>query len=343
MKRVRLAFTPTPIVHAAALDALVGAKVFVKRDDMTGGAEAGNKIRKLEYLVAEAQAQGANVLLTCGAVQSNHARATAIVAARLGLRAILFLRTDLGPTSVETPAPKAALPTAGNALLDRLVGAEIRLVSPADYATRDIFLGAAAERLRGQGERPYVIPEGGSNGLGALGYVQCAREVRAQVDLGLVDGAKGRPFAFDEVAVACGSGGTVAGLALGAPIARLAPRVRSVSVCDDAGYFRGVVERIVRQARGYDAALVEEAEVCFDDAALGPRYGAMNQEQRAFLVKVARETGLLLDPVYSGKALHAVHLAARRGELDAESRVLFIHTGGLPGLLAEGDAFAGEL
>ncbi|NOU28598.1 MAG: D-cysteine desulfhydrase family protein [Polyangiaceae bacterium] len=343
MKRVRLAFTPTPIVHSAALDALVGAKVFVKRDDMTGGAEAGNKIRKLEYLVAEGQARSANVLLTCGAVQSNHARATAIVAARLGLRAILFLRTGEGPTSVETPAPKAALPTAGNALLDRLVGAEIRLVSAAEYATRDTFLEAEAERLRGRGERPYVIPEGGSNGLGALGYVQCAREVREQVDLGLVDGAKARAFAFDEVAVACGSGGTVAGLALGAPLARLAPRVRSVSVCDDAGYFRRVVGRIVHQARGYDDTLQAEAELCFDDAALGPRYGAMSDDQRAFLVRIARGTGLLLDPVYSGKALYAVHLAAKRGELSPESRVLFIHTGGLPGLLAEGAAFAGEL
>jgi len=173
--------------------------------------------------------------------------------------------------------------------------------------------------------------------------VQCAREVREQVDLGLVEGAKGRPLAFDEVAVACGSGGTVAGLALGAPLARLAPRVRSVSVCDDAGYFGRVVGRIVHQARGYDATLQAEAELCFDDAALGPRYGAMSDDQRAFLVRIARGAGLLLDPVYSGKALYAVHLAAKRGELHAESRVLFIHTGGLPGLLAEGAAFAGEL
>src|SRR5512140_800642 len=134
MHKIPLIHAPTPIVRRRALDERLGVELWIKRDDASGGAEAGNKIRKLEYLMGDAVAKKATVILTCGGIQSNHARATAIVAAQLGIKSVLFLRVRSGPTSAERPAVKDALPRIGNVLLDRLVGAEIRLITPQDYA-----------------------------------------------------------------------------------------------------------------------------------------------------------------------------------------------------------------
>ncbi|HEX2678259.1 MAG TPA: pyridoxal-phosphate dependent enzyme, partial [Polyangiales bacterium] len=157
--RLRLAHLPTPLVRYDALDALVGTQVWVKRDDCTAGPEAGNKIRKLEYLLAAAQAERASVVITCGGEQSNHARATALLARSLGMRSLLFLRTQDGA------AP--ARPWPGNLLLDALAGAELRFITPAQYRERDTLLLDAKRELERAGEHVYVIPEGGSNGLGA--------------------------------------------------------------------------------------------------------------------------------------------------------------------------------
>ena len=197
LPRLHLAHLPTPLTHHPELDRLVGAEVWVKRDDMTSGAAAGNKIRKLEWLLAHARQVQSTTVLTCGGVQSNHARATALVAAELGLRALLFLRAA---------DPSQPTPTTGNLLLDRMAGAELRFINPEQYADRDRVMGNAAEALSARGERPYVIPEGGSNGRGALGYVQAMREIRQQLDHGLAGGPRG----FDVVVHACGSGGTAA-------------------------------------------------------------------------------------------------------------------------------------
>jgi D-cysteine desulfhydrase len=322
-KRLALVHGPTPILHLPALDALVGAEVWVKRDDATGGAESGNKLRKLEFLLADARAKDTKVVLTCGALQSNHARATALVAARLGMRSILFLRTD---------DPHAPLPWTGNVLLDRLVGAEVRLVTPAEYRDRAALMESAAQEVWRGGEQPYVIPEGGSNGLGSLGYVEAMRETSRQLALGLC----GEVRRFDLVAHACGSGGTAAGIALGCGHHDVAPAVRAFAVCDDAAYFHRVVERIVAEARVYEPELEAMAPLVIDDQAKGPRYGQMSDEQLVFLRDVVRATGLVLDPVYTGKALFGLARAVERGDVPRGARVLFVHTGGLPGLLGAG-------
>ncbi|MBI3203647.1 MAG: D-cysteine desulfhydrase family protein [Myxococcales bacterium] len=323
--KLALAHLPTPLWRSDALDALIGTQVWVKRDDMTGGAEAGNKLRKLEYLMAEALAERASVVLTCGGLQSNHARATAIVAARLGLASCLFLRTA---TPSLPPAPS------GNVLLDRLVGAEIRLISPDDYRSRGAVMARAAAELASRGARPYVIPEGGSNALGSLGYVDAMREVRQQLDLGLGGG----PEPFDSVVFACGSGGTAAGIALGASEWEVAAEAHAMAVCDDATYFERVVGRIVVDAQRLAPELDRRAKLTVVDRFKGPAYAVASDEQRRFIVEVARRTGLLVDPVYTGKALFGL------SKLEPKPRrVLFIHTGGLPGLLAQADAFAGEL
>lgn len=337
LPRIALAHLPTPLIEVPALSRRLGVDLWIKRDDASSGAEAGNKIRKLELLLARAVREGADVVLTCGGIQSNHARATALCAARLGLRCVLFLRVaDL----------TARLPDGGNVLLDRLAGAEIHPITHAQYRERDQLMADAAATLRRLGQRPYVIPEGGSDGLGALGYALAMREVRDQLAVGL-GGA--RPY--DVVVHACGSGGTAAGCVLAAKVMGVAPRVRTMAVCDDAAYFERRVgaimaesrEWLVRQGAPADAVAASEADWTVDDHARGPAYGVATDEQRRFLVEVSRLSGLVLDPVYTGKAFHGLSRAISRGDVTPGSRVLFIHTGGLPGVLANPEVFEDAL
>jgi D-cysteine desulfhydrase len=329
LPRFHLAHLPTPIVKYPALDARLACDVWVKRDDMDGGAEAGNKLRKLELLLARALAEGADTVLTCGGIQSNHARATALACARLGLRCVLFLRVA---------DRNDRLPDGGNVLLDRLAGAEIRRITVEQYRDRDALMAAAARALAMQGRRPYVVPEGGSNGLGALGYVLAMREMRRQLDLGLGGGTP-----FDAVVHACGSGGTAAGVALGAKAYGVAKRAIAMAVCDDSAYFEERIASIVREARALVPSLPDSAPSEVDDRARGPAYAVASAEQRRLLVDVARSTGLVFDPVYTGKALHGLVLARKRGDLPLGARVLLLHTGGLPGLLAQAEDLVSDL
>ena len=175
--RLPLAHTPTPLAQLHRLSQQFDCELWIKRDDMTGGPEAGNKIRKLEYLLADAKQQGCDTIITCGGIQSNHARATALLGAQLGLRSVLLLRvTDL-------PVDAAPLELTGNVLLDRLAGANVVRISVADYRERHDRMAAVAADVQKRGGKPYVIPEGGSNGLGAFGYVRAAAEIRRQLDV----------------------------------------------------------------------------------------------------------------------------------------------------------------
>jgi len=317
--KIQLAHLPTPLQRVRALDPLVGCEVWVKRDDMTAGAEAGNKIRKLEYLLAEALEQGATTVITCGGLQSNHARATTLLCRRLGLAPCVFLR------AASPPGPRPV----GNWFLNDLAGADIRFITAAQYADRNTIMREHAESLSAAGERAYVIPEGGSNGLGALGYVNAMREVRVQLD-----SVPEMPKRFDAVVFACGSGGTAAGVALGAARWDVADRAYAMAVCDDRAYFQSLCENLMRDARVLDSTLGGAAELLVEDRFKGPAYGVASEAQREFIRRVARASGLVLDPVYSGKALFALAQLE-----DKPKRALFIHTGGLPGLLAEADAF----
>jgi D-cysteine desulfhydrase len=320
-----LAHLPTPFFRNDALDRLMGTNVWVKRDDFSASGAAGNKIRKLEYLLADALARRATTLVTCGGYQSNHARATAILGAELGLRSVLLLRTA---------KPEEPPPVVGNLLLDYLVGAEVRFITPEQYQGRDALMASAARELEQRGERPYVIPEGGSNGLGSLGYVDAMLEVRRQLDAGLAGG----PLPFDAVAHACGSGGTAAGVALGAARYGVAREAHAFAVCDDRAYFEAVVARITAEAVALDPSLDASVRPTVHDEWKGPAYGVASDEQVDFFIEVARRTGLLVDPVYTGKALFGLsRLTPKPG------RVLFVHTGGVPGLLAQAEAFAGRL
>ncbi len=330
LPRLALAHLPTPLWQNAALSELLSTELWVKRDDMSAGAEAGNKIRKLEYLLAEALQQGATHVITCGAVQSNHARATALLARGLGLSATLLLRAK---------DPSDPGPETGNLALDRLVGAECRFISPAQYAERRSLLAQVADELQSRGERPYVIPEGGSNGLGAIGYFEGMREIREQLETGLGPGlTDSSTHGFDLVVHACGSGGTAAGISLGAGIYGVAQHTAVIAVCDDVDYFTTVVGEIERQAREYVPVLTRSSDMRVFDQFKGPAYGVPSAEQRAFIREVAECCGLIVDPVYSGKALWGLRELLRDPERwglgFVPRKVLFIHTGGLPGLLA---------
>jgi len=207
----------------------------------------------------------------------------------------------------------------------------VRFITPLQYRERDALMAEVARELTSRGEKPYVIPEGGSNGLGSLGYVDAMAEVRAQLDAGIAGG----PAAFDAIVHACGSGGTAAGTALGARKHGVAPITHAVAVCDDRAYFEVVVRRIIDEMVRLDSTLDRSAEPVIHDTWKGPAYGLASAEQAAFIVDVARKTGLLLDPVYTGKALFGLSRLEPKPK-----RALFLHTGGLPGLLAQSETFA---
>jgi D-cysteine desulfhydrase len=319
--RVPLARLPTPLEPAARLSKQLGVELHVKRDDLTGSALSGNKVRKLEFLFAEAEAERADAVITCGGEQSNHCRATAVAAAQRGLAPFLLLRT-------ENPAAPPAVEA--NILLDLLVGAEVRWVSRDQYRRRaEIFPQVAAE-LRARGRRPYLIPEGGSNALGAWGYVRCVEEIAAELPPGPAT-----------LIYAAGSGGTGAGLILGVKLLGLPWRVVGFNVCDDRDYFVRVIGEICEQAIDRFRLPIEFArsEIEIVDGYVGLGYAKSRPEELATLRDVARAEGLVLDPVYTGKAFHGFSRELERDRRAFGGRVVFVHTGGIFGLFPK----SGEL
>jgi len=327
--RVPLANQPTR-GHWLRYGADLGTRIWLKRDDHTGSELMGNKVRKLEYLMAEAVAQGATHVITCGGEQSNHARATAFAAAQLGMKSVLILRTD------DPAAPPA--PT-GNILLDRLVGAELVWISRAAWRDRNQLLAAQAERVRAAGGTPYVVPEGGSNALGSWGYIRAMHELAHD----LADIAS--PASPVTIVYACGSGGTGAGLILGAKLLGLAARgirVAGVNVCDDRAYFIDAISRICAdaEARWQLGANVTPDDIDIVDGHVGIGYARSRPEELATIRDVCRSDGVVLDPVYTGKAFHGVVCELRANPRRFGSTVAFIHTGGMFGLFASPETIA---
>jgi len=320
--RVSLARLPTPVERLSRLSRELGVTLLVKRDDLTGAPLSGNKVRKLEFSLAEAGRQDATCVLTTGGAQSNHCRATAVAGRRLGLAPYLLLRTEDG-------GPPADLD--GNLLLDWLVGAKLRYITPAEYANRDILLARWADELRLAGERPFVIPEGASDPLGALGYVVMAHELADQLAAGDVPG-KG-PVEF--LVHACGSGGTAAGIAAGLQLLDLPIRLVAYAVCDDAQTFRARIDSILEGLAGRYLPGLDPASVSYEvvDGYQGRGYGLSTPEELALLRRVASVEGLLLDPVYTGKAFRGLVEDVRSGvRYPQGSRIMFLHTGGLFGV-----------
>ncbi|MGF6722331.1 L-cysteate sulfo-lyase [Paraburkholderia sp. GAS41] len=317
---------PTPIQHLARLSKqLGGADVFVKRDDLTGLGGGGNKLRKLEFLMGEALARGADTIITVGARQSNHARLTAAAAARAGLQCELVL-ARLVPRHDEDYLEN------GNILLDSLFGAHVHDLPASANALE--FAEARAEALRKEGRNVYVCPLGGSSPVGCLGYADCAAEIVAQSEaLGV---------SFDAVAVPNGSGGMHAGLLAGmTALGRTTPSVVGYAVYGEAKAAHVTTLDKANQAiRLIDPGLTVASEaVVVDGSALGEGYGIPTDSMRRSVRLLASTEGLLLDPVYGGKAFAGLLQAIETGVYRAGQRVLFVMTGGLPGLYAYRSAF----
>jgi D-cysteine desulfhydrase len=237
------------------------------------------------------------------------------------LRSLLLLRT---------PKPAEPVPLTGNLLLNHLAGAELRFITPEQYQNRAALLARAASEAQQRGEVAYVIPEGGSNGLGALGYVAAVEELAEQQLQGEL------PRDLDVIGVACGSGGTAAGVALGlGRFPDVARRALAVAVCDDCAYFERAIAGIVARARALDPSLPEPGALEIRDDFKGPGYGVPTGEQLEFLLEVAGVSGLILEPTYTAKALFGLSRLSPKPR-----RALFVHTGGLPGLLAEPELIA---
>ncbi len=327
---VPLARTPTPIERLERLSEETGVQLFVKRDDLTGLALTGNKVRKLEFLLAAAHDARCDTVITCGGAQSNHARATAVAAAKLGMAAHLVLRVE-GPPGTPAPGPDGIR---GNLFLERLAGATVRWIDRAEWPRRDeIMLEEAAKLREAEGRRSYTIPEGGSNALGAFGYVRCAEEIAA------AERELERPF--DLVVCATGSAGTQAGLLAGKILFRRPFRVLGFAVCDTRAHFAARVEEIALDLTTHYGLSLPGVEAAFecDDRYVGAGYAVSRPDELETIREVAEAEGLFLDPVYTGKAFHGLLKEVRAGRVARGTRVLFVHTGGIFGLLAKAAEF----
>jgi len=316
--RVRLFPTPTPLEFLPNLSRhLGGPDIWIKRDDCTVVATGGNKVRKLEFLVGEAKALGADHLVTQGAVQSNHVRQTAAVAKRFGMKctALLEHRIDTNDRDYLN---------SGNVLLDRLFDCAI------EYRPGGTDMNAEAEakgeQLRAAGEKPYVIPGGGSNRVGALGYVSCAQELMQQAD---EQGLK-----IDRIVTATGSAGTQAGLVVGLEGMNAGVPVLGIGVRQPKDRQETSVHRLAAATADYvgvRGGIARSAVVANCDY-VGPGYGQPTPGMIEAVTMLARLEGVLLDPVYSGKAMAGLIDLIRKGEIHRRETVVFLHTGGAVGL-----------
>lgn len=301
----------------------LGVRFYVKRDDLTGIELSGNKIRKLEFVLADAVKKRADVVLTCGGEQSNHARATAIAAARLNLKCCLILRTS----NPDTP------PTfEGNSLLGALVGSEIVWVSPEEYRNRGVVFKREAARFTKAGLSPYVIPEGASDALGAWGYIRAAEELKDDMESLFED-----PDKSTTIVVTIGSGGTYAGLLLGAKLHSLNARIVGFNVCDDRAHFINVIGNICDQAISkYELPIQidHDRDIEIIDGYVGGGYARSQPKELKCLQNLAQKEGIILDPVYTGKTFYGLVSELKKDPHQFGNRVVFIHTGGLFGLFS---------
>jgi D-cysteine desulfhydrase len=323
-EKLQISNLPTKIEKLERLSkALGGPDIFVKRDDQTGSEWSGNKVRKLEYAVKEALVRGSNLLITCGGNQSNHCRATAAVAARLGLKCSLLLRGS-ADSSLE-----------GNLLLDKLLGAEIRFITPEDYSARrnEIMQEMAAEKAK-QGFTPYIIPEGASNGIGSFGYFNAFKEIAEQ--------EKQMGIAFDAIAIAVGSGGTYSGLLLAKQVLGHKAELLGFLVGGSTAYFETAIRDIFKEFLPYTKTelIPDPKNMQLIDGYIGRGYGLNTSEELDFIKYLAQLEGIIFDNVYTGKAIYGLVSDIRSGKYKNMKNILFIHTGGLFELFSQSKIFA---
>jgi D-cysteine desulfhydrase len=321
--RISLSQFPTPLDEAPRLAKELGLKsLFIKRDDCTNLGLGGNKVRKLEYLMADALAKQADVVITLGGIQSNHARLTAAAARKVGMPECILVLSGAWDGKWQ-----------GNMLLDIVFGATVRVLPDAGVKQTEAEADRIASQLQQEGRRPYLIPMGGSTPIGALGYVSAIRELASQM------GKDANPL----IITAVGSGGTIAGCVLGAKLFMPNAQVLGISVAGMSGFFK---KHSAEVATGTARLLEEEITFTADDIDVsdqyfGTKYAVPSEAGNAAILLAGRTEGLVLDPVYTGKAMSGLIDLAKTGQIDINRPVVFLHTGGSPALMAYEEEFRG--
>jgi D-cysteine desulfhydrase family pyridoxal phosphate-dependent enzyme len=310
--RVQLALVPTPILRLDRLSRELGIELYLKRDDLTGLLESGGEVRKLEFLVGEALHQGADTLITYGSPQSDWCRAVSAVATRLGLRALLVaVGEPLGTCEA-------------NLFLDRLLGAEIRYLSVSEVGQMHSVLEQMAEEVRRGGRRPYLLPESGSNELGALGYLECAVEISGQI-------GHGAPR-FDTIVIDAWTGASQAGLLMGKQFAGLPSEIVGVPIAGPADRVREHISRTIAMAiRRFGFAIDVPKRIHLLDGSQGGGDGGVQDEVLQVVARMARQEGVLLGPARTAQAFASLLTALRQDRRALGQRLCFIHTGGVFG------------
>lgn len=323
--KINIANLPTKIEKLEKISKELGVNIYLKRDDQTGSEVSGNKIRKLEYSIKEAIDQNCDTLITCGGIQSNHARSTAAAAIKAGLSSVLVLRTNEEPEMD------------GNYFIDRLLGADVRFVTSDEYSnSRQEIMENIKKELEKDGRKGYIIPEGASNGVGSLGYINFAKEV--------LDFEKKSDIEFDTIVVAVGSGGTYAGIHMGNNIYLDGKRrIVGFNVCDTAEFFKEKVKEIIEESKGYldekNLKKVNSKNIDIIDGYVGEGYALSTQEELNYIWDLARKEGVILDPVYTGKAMYGLYNEIKKGSFKNSKNILFVHTGGIFGLFPKKNQF----
>ena len=313
LPRVSLGVFPTPFYKLENISAKYGKNIWIKRDDMCGVALGGNKVRKLEFLLADARAQGCDTVFTTGGAQSNHAMLTAACAARLGMKCILILKK------------RGVTERKGNLVLADIYGADVRFMDTDSYDDIYAEMHRVGEDLAKEGHKSYYIPVGGSNPLGAVGYVNGVREFTVQA---LAAGIR-----IGHIVSATGSGGTTAGLLLGAKLFQPGVKVTGMGVDDDP--FEEIVPDLAAQAAGILECSFEREQDDFEMVYhVGQGYAIPNAEDTPYIEELARMEGVLLDPVYTGKAWAGMLKLLKEGYFGDEDNIVFVHTGGAAALFA---------
>ncbi|MDH4020888.1 MAG: pyridoxal-phosphate dependent enzyme [Xanthomonadales bacterium] len=327
--RIALAQRPTVLQPLPRLSKRYGKKISLWRDDLTGWEFSGNKIRKLEYLCAEAARHGADHLVTCGGPQSNHARATAFAARRLGWDITVVVREP--PEGLHHNAPAS-----GNLLLNQLLGANFLYVPYDDYqaggGVYEPFLEKAARELTAVGARPYIIPEGGSCPTGCWGYLDATRELLSESNGETLD-----------LFCAIGSGGTFAGLELGRELLDAPFRLHGVNICDSAGYFEQRIQGLLADTNtryaDHGVDYIQES-LNIHDGFVGSGYAVASDDDLRFYGEIAREEGILLDPVYTGKAFRGMLALISEQPGEFSENIVFLHSGGQLATFAYTDQYS---
>jgi D-cysteine desulfhydrase len=317
-----LAMKPTPIEGLRGFPQLPrGCEIFVKRDDLTGFYLSGNKIRKLEFIFHDVLKENADTLITCGGFQSNHARATAILGAHFGLKSVLVLFGQDSPKSD------------GNLFLSKLVNAQIEYIPEDRYDELDTIMEAASSALKKEGRRPYVVPEGASNDLGVWGYIKASLEMKRQLEK--------MKLKIDKIVTAVGSGGTYAGLFLGSKLFDWPVQIYGINVKDTAQIFAERIHQLIlvtKEKFKLDVN-VEKEDLNIIDGYVGEGYAKSKKGELDLIKSVAQNTGIILDPVYTGKAMYGLLDQLNKETFSKGERILFLHTGGGFGLFPVKERF----